>query len=271
MFDVAYWLLDSPFLSVGRGPDEQTFKVNNGTGIGLTHSGDVADAAFYPLVERDLLMCNAFAAASVLDWYRFKDDMLFLVQDAQAFKSLWGTMREQASFYDIVIEEVSLVSLRFLDVMVSRSGDRIVTTPALKDPCLCRRLARTSAHHWSIHTSWPRMMMRRLEKLASDPDDVCAYKAELSTRLRKDNCIVPNWSSGERRGAKPRPVDWTLWLPLPYTPWSARSLTKSLRRFGRDESYRALLLSVKPSWEQFGIRIAWRNVLPSTQSLLLYS
>ena len=72
VFDVTYFLLSNQYVR----HDEDVDKVAGGTGIGWLHSGDVADACFYAMVERHVF--NMTAAAQILEWWRFRDDMLFL-------------------------------------------------------------------------------------------------------------------------------------------------------------------------------------------------
>ena len=51
MAEGAFWLLDNQFVEVERLPD-RIWKVEFGTGMGLRHSGEVADASFYGAHEK---------------------------------------------------------------------------------------------------------------------------------------------------------------------------------------------------------------------------
>ena len=74
--DVVFFLLDNQYVqSLGS-----QYQVLRGAGIGLLHAGDIADAVFYSLVEKQLLSENAYAVeGGVADWYRFRDDMCFVI------------------------------------------------------------------------------------------------------------------------------------------------------------------------------------------------
>ena len=235
----------------------------------MLHSGDVADACFYSMVEKEMISASDFERAGVLDWYRFRDDCLFLVQLGQGFKAALEKMKRLADLFELKVESVSTVEMRYLDLMVRREGDRIMALPYLKDPGLSRRLSRESAHPWAVHAAWPRMMLKRGEKLTDSNEALVAYNDELRSRFLADGCVVPPHGTVIR--ASPRLQKQIRFrLPLSYHPWWHRQIGRAVRRMNKDSSMTTLLSMANPKWaiSKLSVGIAWKNFLPRTSSLI---
>ena len=58
-----------------------------GSGMGLTASGEISDAAFYELAERELVTPAEMRQAGIISYNRFKDDILILVNSLD--RELW--------------------------------------------------------------------------------------------------------------------------------------------------------------------------------------
>ena len=241
------------------------YEVARGTGIGLLHSGDVADACFYSMVEKPLK--NQFAEAGVLDWYRFRDDMLFLASDAARFKALKARMDALSDFFVLDVEDVSCVSVRYLDIVVQREDCRVVVSPFLKDPNLSRKLPVSSAHPWSVHKSWPLVLAKRMGSLASRSAMVQPFLDEMFARLRSDGCFVPAFAESSSKMLARKPSARAVWLPLGYHPWWCKTVKKAVARINNDTSFQSLLSMASPDLAKARIRIAWRNMLPCNQTL----
>ena len=261
IFDITYFLLSNQFVKSGGA----LYEVARGTGIGLLHSGDVADACFYSMVEKPLE--NSFVAAGVLDWYRFRDDMLFLASDAAKFNALKAKMEALSDFFVLEVENVSCVSVRYLDIVVQREDCRVVALPFLKDPNLSRKLPVSSAHPWSVHKSWPSVLVKRTMSLASKDVIVKPFLEEVSARLRNDGCFVPSFAESSSKMLARKPSARALWLPLGYHPWWCKTAKKAVARINKDASFQSLLSMTSPGLAKARIRIAWRNMLPCNQTL----
>jgi hypothetical protein len=268
VFDVVYFLLEQQFVKW----ENNTYKVTQGAGIGLLHAGDVADAVFYSMIEKKLVQNRSLERAGTLDWFRFRDDMLILTNgDVTPVRKLISEIRTLADFFVIKTEAVSITWVKFLDVEIRRVDDRLITIPVLKDPGLAKRLTCDSAHPFKVHSSWPRMMMKRVEKLATEAVDVLSYKQELSSQFVKDGIrLISGQPSRVRRAVQPicRVEQVVFWVSLPYHPWWHRLISKAMRSFNCSSELRTLLgLSHRPWWAA-QLRSAWNNVLPSTGNLL---
>eukprot|EP00439_Symbiodinium_sp_Y106_P000763 s11295_g1.t1 len=80
---------------------ERTYKVVKGTGMGVRHSGAVADSSFFTLVEHDFvtekMQDRLELSYGISHYFRFKDDIFFVA--AQRTSGIFPTVAaESASF-----------------------------------------------------------------------------------------------------------------------------------------------------------------------------
>lgn len=266
VFDITYFLLSNQYISSLGG----LFKVLDGCGIGMVHAGDVADACWYAMVEKPLIEADEFSKCGVFSWCRFRDDMLLCCSSGSGFWKLKHKMDKLAGFFDLKIEEVACDSIRFLDIMVNRDHDKLVCAPFLKDASLARRLSLQSAHAPSVHRSWPSRMLKRIKELSGNKEVESSCVSEVLRRLRVDGCAVPSMQQGslmlKRRFSRKASV--ILWLPVSFHPWWYRQVKKALRKFNADLAMSSMLGSAVPSMRNVQVKCAWRNFLPSTESLI---
>ena len=78
--ETVFWSLDHQYVCVLELPN-RVWKVELGSGMGLKHSGEVADASFYTLHEMHLL--PRLDEFSIKRYCRFKDDILVIGSDMQ--------------------------------------------------------------------------------------------------------------------------------------------------------------------------------------------
>ena len=170
--------------------------------------------------------------------------------------------------FKLKIEAASTIEMRYLDIVLKRHDNRILTFPFLKDPCLSRRLSCKSAHPRDVHVSWPEMMLKRVNTLTSSGDAVCEYTDELLKRLREDGCFLPTTKSARDGVVSKRfSSSLNLWLPLGYHPWWYRQVKRALARMNNDVGLNTLLkMAVK--WNLPTVHVTWKNMLPSTDNLL---
>ena len=152
---------------------------------------------------------------------------------------------------------------------MKRDGDTLITLPFLKDAGLSRRLSRESAHPRSVHTAWLRMMINGIAKVTGNPEVVKEYQDEVRIRLKNDGCFVPTTVDStqcrKRRCVVPRE---TVWLPISYHPWWHRSVVKAVRRLNNEPGFAALLEMAMPKHNKTVLKVAWKNMLPSTGELV---
>eukprot|EP00973_Karenia_brevis_P079068 10971680-Karenia_brevis.AAC.1 len=97
--DILFWLLDNQYLEVDC--SKSKYKVKIGTGMGLKHSGEVADAALYVKAERDLLQDH-----QLIFYHRFKDDFLLCGNQREYFVRWCRLLKKYAGYFKITFEKV---------------------------------------------------------------------------------------------------------------------------------------------------------------------
>ena len=110
-------------------------------------------------------------------------------------------------------------------------------------------------------------MMRRVEKLTNSHGALVDYKNELLDRLRANDCVLPFSGAGEWGDTIPQ--KHAFWLPLSYHPWWHRQIKRAVSRVNDDGTLNVLLSSSNRRWrENSRVGIAWKNILPTTSSLI---
>ena len=231
--DVKWYLLDNQYVASPH-VREAIFKITRGSGIGVRHSGELADTALYSLVERRLLKQDVLQEFGILKWWRFRDDVLLLhkvgldtaslLQKIEGFDSTWR--------FELEADCSNMYNLHYLDIRVgmqfSARSYEFVSHPEYKSTALKRRLSCESMHHSKVHQTWPRMMMEKVAGRCFN-SDVGAHRAILAQRLVQGGLSEKFVSSllDDRMPRVGRRVCETrrLWIPLPYHPAWSRSLS----------------------------------------------
>jgi hypothetical protein len=261
--------------------DDALFRVRVGTGMGLIHSGELADAVFYHMAESPLLaQPRSLQFFGVECFTRFKDDMLFIAQGRleHGMLDLIQQVRQHARGFTLVCEAISESTMPYLDLEVSlhRTADFAVAKwrPYFKPTSLHKPLCHRSAHPLSVHITWP---FNELNRLARHCCDNATYRevratfvnkfsrshapAALISRLR--NHVPPTHAIVEKKQR-----DGCLWLVLPYHPvWARAPLTKVLEEF-RTNPLCKQVWGEAANEEPPVVRIAWKNFLPSLMQMV---
>ena len=131
----------------------------------MNNSGELSDAAFAFLVERWCLKPDTLSAFAIELYGRFKDDIIIVARNRNLTKHfVWG-MKHRSKYYKIRVEEITDISVKFLEVRVWTDGSRFVTGGEFKPTSLWQPLG-TDSHALHCHTSWPaaRLMSRALSE-----------------------------------------------------------------------------------------------------------
>ena len=96
-------------------------------------------------------------------------------------------LRGKVQPFKLKAEEVSRSSIRYLDLLLTKTGTRFVARPAFKTTSHARPLDPTSAHPKFVRCSWPVGMVKRIFPLCSREADVLAFKEEPISRLQAKN------------------------------------------------------------------------------------
>ena len=145
------------------------WKVVQGSGMGLCHSGDVMDFAFWQRCESKLLAdkVKLLHTFGIYRYWRYRDDILIVAISACKARTFVDEVAAAGGHFKISVEEFGSSTARYLDLELTVAGTNIVTRPAWKPTSLLRPLETSSAHPPSVHVSWPVSMMQNAAKLAS--------------------------------------------------------------------------------------------------------
>ena len=161
--DVVLFLLTHQLVSSTHKPG-RLWRVDAGSGMGLPHSGPIADAALYGLAERS----HACQPCDYVHLYvRFRDDIFLLHSNRQLFRQWYSTLQRLCfpTFTPEVVE-VSQHQVTMLDVDVTLDNCSFRFAPRQQaNPG--QPLSVSSAHPPGVHM-WPLNRLRAIWHLCSD-------------------------------------------------------------------------------------------------------
>ena len=122
------FLLDNQFIVNPRG-DSNTYKVVKGSGMGLAHSGAVAEAALLAGFEIDLVpRMHQYG----IDLYlRFEDDIFIVFSDLPLLHAFFAKMKIGHPFI-IECESINSFECQFLDVLIQKQASCYQLAPQSK-------------------------------------------------------------------------------------------------------------------------------------------
>eukprot|EP00973_Karenia_brevis_P037528 5178462-Karenia_brevis.AAC.1 len=100
--DVIKWLLDNQFVT--NPLNKSLHRVVQGSGMGLRHSGELADAALVGKTEKSLE--DDLCACDMAWFFRFKDDFLCLGFNKAGRNQFFQQYKKRAGYFKTVVEEV---------------------------------------------------------------------------------------------------------------------------------------------------------------------
>ena len=140
----------------------KVWRVTGGTGIGQTHSGELADMYFYLKVERPFSANpEVMRQHCILEYIRFRDDIFLIATDVMKWCDYHNGLKEQMGVtYKVEVDSVSWHHVNMLDVTVHK-GDAykqrgvLDVKPYSKPSEQKIPLGSNSNHPDSVHRSWP--------------------------------------------------------------------------------------------------------------------
>ena len=147
-----------------------------GSGMGLRHSGAIADLAFAMLAELPwALKPYNLSAYGIKTYMRFKDDIFVVANDKIKLREWYWRLRDGATCFKTIVEQYSLSCVSMLQVTVSVEGSRLVARPKFKEMSLEVPLCTSSAHARHVHR-WPCSFIRNLGLISTDYRDALKAK-----------------------------------------------------------------------------------------------
>ena len=232
--EVAEWLLMNQYI-VSREITDRTWRVQLGSGMGQQHSGALADACFWSLVDTWILSRNVCKAFNIGLYLRFKDDLLFVTRQKQKWRDMFNIMKYRCrGTYRLWCEGVSQKAVDMLAVTVAIVGKRLHTWP--KERLQSIPLSTDSAHPKSIHSMWPQSRLRGIEQLCTRSSDARVHKHNLIAICSRFGS--PRWLIDVLEGrlnqclyrASDLEREPKTWMVLPFHPvWRSEIFRKELR------------------------------------------
>jgi len=282
--DVAEFLLESQFLESPYWL-EQCFKVILGSGMGLPHSGDVADTAFLWYVEIPfILSARNRKLYGIILYARYRDDMLAILNHAPAqgitpVNDFVSIVQRRAKPFRVSVESISHQEVCFLDVCLFKGKRWPITgkldfKPYRKPTNIATPLNLTSSHPLKVHVSWVKAEAARLGKRASSAylaeQAVVQFQNRLRLAGRPDSLVHGIYlhrtlnhmffrTTFLNRAARDNdngsiPVQWMV-LPF-HRVWACGFIKTAVNRFSSNEGYAKLYEQIfghKPC-----IRLSWK-------------
>jgi hypothetical protein len=206
--------------------------------MGLTHSGETADAALANCMELGLINDpDALTVHGLVAYYRFKDDILMIGNNRMRIRALYRQMEERSKFYVLYAEGVSKSQARMLDTLLTYDGNKIESSVAYKDTATDTTLSTGSAHHSQVHMMWPQAYMTRIFNLTTNHGNAAMEMGRFLKRLQR-NFSAPevihaaiNKGRALLRGDLKKAKDQSerkAWLVLPYHPCYSQALHEAV-------------------------------------------
>ena len=157
--------------------------VRNGSGMGLSCSGDIADAALVQKSERYMMASSSFCARWHIKMFlRFKDDIFMIVGRECEFQDLLQLWKSRTSYFRLHVERIytldqlvlKSMAVSFLDVQIEPYGThglKFRIKPYRKPTTLWTPLMHTSRHAPFVHKAWPTGYLMRLRRHSTNRRD----------------------------------------------------------------------------------------------------
>ena len=229
-----------------------------GSGMGAMCSGEVSDAALYHLAEKSVLSRQYMEQVGVLAYYRFKDDILAILdgprKDLHKFSQ---DLCRAVSPFELQIETVSSERAVFLDVEIYRPknfvGGALDYSVHVKKSSQWTPLSKDSLHHPSVHEAWPRAMISRYHRLCKHSqaaqDHISIFLASLRRAGASQSFLDSLATPSRVRRPKERRDVRSMFLVLPFFPqWLQSGLQGTLARLNAVWGAR-LGIRIRVSWK----------------------
>ena len=244
--------------------DDEIFHVKVGSGMGMTFSGDVSDAAFYWMAERDFVLQPATRQRYCIYLYvRYKDDILTILGGTRETRAEFvRVFRSKTDFFKLKVDSFSSSSIEMLDITIFK-GPRWSSTGLLdhklftKPSSQWQPLSIRSGQAPSVHNAWPNTQLQRVRGLCNNPADAFLaeqnfkdmYLASIGIDIFRAQSSSPSRSL--TRSGHPSH------LVIPYRrEWGSAKIAKTANDICRLWSTRLREHTrIKCDW----IRIAWAN------------
>ena len=245
-------VIRNQFITSGNCPGK-TFRVVNGTGMGMIPSGDISDLVLFSCLEKNFILKPSNRREfGILFYCRFRDDILLIVNSSiSSIRDLISNMNIHAAPFQLKLESMSSHKCQMLDLEItlcvrpSESFSLCSFGLYTKPTSIWQPLAIDSVHPKSIHKHWPIAQCQRIYSKFSCP--IKGKRAVDKFKAQYAESFGINIAEKPGNGSRPI-VSPTRWLVLKYH--------SSLVRVGFTSVVCSLVV---PSWFPFKqIRTSWQ-------------
>jgi hypothetical protein len=227
--------------------NQVVLQVERGSGMGLPHSGAVADTSLRNLMEKGFVDSpSTLARYDIYAYYRFKDDILIIAKTRTGARAFVVELMKNSKYYAIKVEAVSSTSCKMLDLRIWWDGF-FHTKVEVKDTAMGMPLSHESNHPSTIHYNWPKAYIQRLFSLCTKHTDKRGAIDQFLLRLASHHThsrilsslriYADQLLSNSLPKKVKSPISDLSWLVLPYHPAFSRYIREelSIRNSRRDK------------------------------------
>ena len=224
---IAY-LLDNQLISIDGDP--RIWFSMKGSAMGLLHSGDLMDLCFYSVAER--FISRNFQTYGIKKYWRYKDDLLFLVHGHGKILALCRDLNRHADWFSIKYERIG-TECEFLEFKCSLVAGTVLLHFKIKENAQRIPIAPTSGHPKTVHLSWPEGRRRRVLELCNGPSNRNEVMSELRRRFASASHPASELFKhmGIQSRRKPNTKEGLVWMVLPYHPAIERFVQRAVHLF----------------------------------------
>ena len=234
------------------------YRVVSGSGMGLSHSGDIADGAYYQHVEKWLCTKKTMEEHAVKIYLRFKDDCI-LVAPRKYMLKLIHELKDRSGYFKIVCESIHSLTAKFLELRLNRCGHEIQVKYEFKENLIPQPLSAHSAQSLYVHVGWPAMVIRNIRRISNTETEAEEIICELKRRYSSP--MVPIlWPTPRIKNKKEKKDrSSTAWFAVRMHPALQATIPKAVQKFLEQHpklTERAFRYFKKPTST---VAVAWKN------------
>ena len=166
------FLIENQFVQI-PGCEHRAWKVCRGSGMGLPHSGEVADMVFLMNERKFILVSENIMKYSIKAYFRYKDDMMMIIDNTGSnVPRVWYRYKICAAPFEVKMDSISQNECIMLDTRFFK-GQRHCATGKMdyevffKHTSTGQTLNSDSFHLNSTHRAWPKAEVGRILRRSS--------------------------------------------------------------------------------------------------------
>ena len=155
----------------------------------------------------------------------YRDDLFVIVPSYRRAKQVMHILKRHCNgVFKLEVEGISRSELQYLNVVVYKSSNGLYATkPYFKATSLARPLGEDSLHHYRIHLTWPKNVVRTLFAISTERKHAITAREAMCLRFKKYGASdallrILNTVQCTTTIARSKSGDFGLWIVLPYHP-----------------------------------------------------